>query len=70
MEKSGKKWERIHGFNLDVNIQKKTKENKNIIESENFKNMCELAGIPVTKRQAVKFKNKRGLAYKTGLQNQ
>jgi len=38
-------------------------KNASILKSESFIQLCENAGIKPTKRQAVKYKNKRGLAY-------
>ena len=39
-------------------------ENKAIRESDYFLNACEKAEIRITKRQAVKFKLHKGIAYK------
>ena len=40
------------------------KANKSVYESSSFRDACSFADIEPTKRQAVKFKNKRGLAYR------
>ena len=39
-------------------------------ENENFKLCCEKAGVKPTKRQASKFRNKSGAAYKFMKENQ
>ena len=39
------------------------KKNEAVFRSLNFNDACNSAGIPPTKRQAVKFKNGRGLAF-------
>lgn len=33
--------------------------------NKSFKKACQLAGLPLTKRQASKFRMKKGLAYKS-----
>lgn len=37
--------------------------NKGTFESAEFKAACEAVGVPVTKRQASKFRNQKGCAY-------
>lgn len=46
----------------DAERAEKTKSTQ---ASQVFKDACEKAGIPATKRQAIKFKQKKGLAYKS-----
>lgn len=58
-------WVRVHGANLDTNAKEKQEENKNVFNSDKFKNACEKAKTSVTKRQASKFKNKKGAAFKS-----
>ena len=41
--------------------------NKKFTEDVNFIKCCEEAGTKVTIRQASKFKNKKGLAYKASI---
>lgn len=60
-----KSWVRVQGANLDTTAKEKQAENKNVFESDKFKNACAKAEIPVSKRQASKFKNKKGAAYKS-----
>lgn len=49
----------------DVNPRRhiEAEKNQSTQESPSFKKACEAAGIPVTRRQASKFRKKRGLAY-------
>ena len=61
---SGKQWDRVHGPDLDVNNELRAKENQNIMSSEVFKKACNKVGIEVTKRQAQKWKNKKGKVFK------
>ena len=45
----------------ELNLQA---QNKAVLMSGEFADACKAAGIPETKLQASKFKNKRGLAYR------
>lgn len=40
--------------------------NAEFAKDKDFQSACDRAGIPATKRQASKFRSKRGLAYKKG----
>jgi len=40
--------------------------NKGFKEDEHFKECCDIINLPVTSRQASKFKNERGRAYIEG----
>lgn len=64
--KSSTQWIRVSGHDLDPNKFDREKENKNIMNKEIFKEACETVGIEPTKRQASKFKRKKGLVYKLG----
>ena len=46
---------------------KRRERNRDRLESEHFTDACEMAGIPATKRQASKFNNGRGLAFRFAL---
>lgn len=63
--KYGEQWVRVQGADLDPNNVKLRQANLNIFNSEKFKEACEMAEIPETKRQSSKFRRKFGLAYKT-----
>lgn len=42
-----------------------SKSNRDFAEqNKHFQKMCEKAGVPATKRQASKFRNKRGAAFR------
>ena len=43
---------------------KRRERNRARLESKRFTDACEMAGIPATKRQASKFNNGRGLAFR------
>ena len=43
---------------------KRRERNRDRLESEHFIDACGVAGIPATKRQASKFNNGRGLAFR------
>ena len=43
---------------------KRRERNRDRLESKHFADACEMAGIPATKRQASKFNNGRGLAFR------
>ena len=43
---------------------KRSERNSGRLASRHFTDACEMAGIPATKRQASKFNNGRGLAFR------
>ena len=43
---------------------KRQERNRARLESKRFTDACKMAGIPATKRQASKFNNGRGLAFR------
>ena len=51
---------------LDEGKADRAKGNKAILESDEFKNRCDAAGVTPTKRQASKFRRKKGSAFKFG----
>jgi len=65
-KKKNVEWKRVYGPDLDVNKAARTKGNKDIRESEVFKKACKAVGIDTSKRQASKFRRKRGLAFNYG----
>lgn len=63
--KGGQQWTRVTGANIQPQHAERAKVNKTHFESGTLKQACDNAGIPITKRQASKWANSRGLAYKT-----
>ena len=61
----GNQWERVRGANLDITAKEKQEANKNVFESDKFKNACTKASVNPTKRQASKFNNKKGASFKS-----
>ena len=57
-------WKRVTGPDLDPFNEKRRRANNRILKSETFLRLCSKLGIEATKRQASKFKNKKGLVYK------
>ena len=57
-------WIRVYGPDLDPDRLEREKANKNIYESEDFQELCKKANIDPNKRQASKYRRKRGLVYK------
>lgn len=62
----GVTWKRVSGPDLDEGRAEREKENQRILKNETFQKACEKAEVEPSKRQASKFKNKKGLAYKFG----
>ena len=57
-------WERVRGTGtLPVELARQ-EANKSTLNSGKFIKACEKAGITPTKRQASKFNNQKGAAYK------
>lgn len=66
MSKKGTKvgqWTRVTGPNLCPEYAERAKKNDGVVNSPQFKEACEKAGIEPTRRQASKFRRKMGLAY-------
>jgi len=61
--KTGQQWIRVSGPNLCPENAVREATKKGVYESTSFKRCCESAGVPVTKRQASKWANKKGAAY-------
>jgi hypothetical protein len=61
----GNKWARVMGTNPSPVEVAQREANVNTHKSQSFKDCCSNAGIPVTKRQASKYNNHKGAAYKT-----
>jgi len=59
----GQQWVRVSGPNVCPQYDEYGKRNKSRLADVAFKKACENAGIPVTKRQASKWNNKKGAAY-------
>ena len=62
MAKKNHQWKRVVST-PDITAERREK-NKNTKESRIFQQACESVGIEPTKRQASKWNNKKGLAYK------
>jgi len=61
----GKSWKRIHGTaDLQPVHKEKHEAAKNRYASQEFKEACISAGVEATMRQARKWNNKKGAAYK------
>lgn len=56
-------WKRVTGPNLSPECIERGKKNDGVLNSPQFKEACEKAGIPATRRQASKFRRKMGKAY-------
>lgn len=62
--KKNTQWTRVTGPNLSPESLERGKKNEDTMKSSHFKESCEKAGIPATRRQASKFRRKLGLAYR------
>jgi len=60
----GKQWKRVVGTPRDEENIKRMEANKSTLSNEKFIKACEKAGITPTRRQASKYNNKKGAAYK------
>ena len=58
------KWERVRGTAMPEGQKKRQDRNRNVMESPTFEEACEVVDIKPTKRQASKWNNKKGLAFK------
>ena len=63
--KNGQQWERVTGANLNTDNVLRAVKNIKTLASTSFKRACDNVGIEPTKRQASKWNNRKGLAYKT-----
>ena len=61
----GNQWERVKGDDLHAFNKDKAKKNKSTMNNKIFKESCEYINLEITKRQASKWNNKKGLAYKS-----
>jgi len=57
-------WDRVSGPDLDPNNAPRMKRNEGVLKSKGFIAACHAAGVEPTKRQASKWSNKKGAAYK------
>lgn len=62
----GNQWKRVSGPNLQPQHDQNRKANEGVMNNDVFKNACEKVGIEPTKRQASKFRRKKGAAFKFG----
>lgn len=57
-------WERIHGSDIQPGHAERSIKNENRMKDDAFRKACERAEIEPTRRQASKWNNKKGKAYK------
>ena len=62
-KKVNHEWERVRATE-NIPNKELAKANKATLENEIFLKSCEMAGVTPTKRQASKWNNKKGAAYK------
>lgn len=60
----GNKWERVTGPNLQPQHAARGNQNRGVLKSQIFQDACKTVGITPNTRQASKFKNGCGLAFK------
>lgn len=58
------KWNRVVGTGITTAEKEKQERNKSVLKSPDFEKACAAVDIKVTKRQASKWNNKKGKAYK------
>lgn len=61
--KGGQQWTRVTGPNIQPQHKERGIVNNTRFNAPDFKVACEAAGVPVTKRQASKWNNRKGAAY-------
>lgn len=57
-------WPRVFGPDLDLRNRVRFKANSKVLVDKNFIALCERVDIPATRRQASKYRRKKGLAFK------
>lgn len=62
-KKINHQWKRVTGDNLCPMNAVREQQNKSTLESPEFLRACKEAEVTPTKRQASKFRKKRGAAY-------
>ena len=63
MKYNGQQWDRVTGPDLDEGKAKRTKLNLVILKSQVFIDACEKTGSRPTRKQASKYRRKKGKAY-------
>ncbi len=64
MHKANSWWRNaVTGANLQPEHKKRGEQNESTLNSPEFKKACEIVGVPVTRRQASKWRNGKGCAY-------
>lgn len=63
--KGGQQWIRVHGPDLEPRHAERGKANISRLADNAFKTACRTAGVEPTARQASKWNNNHGAAYKT-----
>ena len=60
---SGTGYKKTDKTKVTMMCEVRHEQNNSIMASGKFKKACEIAGIPVTRRQASKWNNSKGAAY-------
>jgi len=63
-KKFNHQWDRVKKTDLSENETKRQSANKSILTNDVFLNACKLCNINPTSRQASKWNNKKGKAFK------
>jgi len=63
-QKLNHQWQRVTGNDLDINKKDRQQRNESILTNKNFVDYCNTLNLKVTRRQAFKWVNKKGLVYK------
>lgn len=58
------KWRRVQSTPIPKDEQRRIDRNRGIQKNDIFKQACKAVGVMPTKRQASKWNNKKGMAYK------
>jgi len=59
-------WERVQRTPKPEGERRRQERNKATFSSKRFVDLCHSAGVPPTTRQASKFNNQKGAAYRLG----
>ena len=63
MKYNGQQWDRVTGPDLDAGDAKRAELNFAILKSQVFIDACEKTGARPTRKQAGKYRRKKGKAY-------
>ena len=62
--KQNVQWERVRSTSKSPELVRRTEANKSTLNSGKFTKACEKAGVTPSRRQASKFNNEKGAAFK------